>query len=293
MRPAFHPLSRGTIDPADQCPEAIKRNEYDGGRSFTFEPEPDETCDKKLTAAKQEEFKADFSRELERLETWAAIGHWPPSATSALQVTVSHRFKISRSLVPAWYGRAGDMEFPVRRVVARHAAIAHELVHVFFPNGNRFLAEGLAVYLQAEIGGNPAFPNFGTPLHDLARQRMQAMLENARGNTICFEGTYLSALDEIATPNPLVLRVGEDFFGEDARGQGHIYPIAGSFVQFLIETRGLEMFRTLYIQTPFAPHALNAGAAERWTAIYGCPLVELESQWKLLLDRGETNNQSL
>ncbi len=41
------------------------------------------------------------------------------------------------------------MEFPAWRVNAGKAAILHELAHVFFPNGNRFLAEGLAVYLQA------------------------------------------------------------------------------------------------------------------------------------------------
>ncbi len=40
------------------------------------------------------------------------------------------------------------------------------------------LAEGLAVYLQAEIGRNPAFPNFGWPLHALARELMP---ENGAG----------------------------------------------------------------------------------------------------------------
>jgi hypothetical protein len=88
-----------------------------------------------------------------------------------LRVVVSDQYQISKSLVPAWSGRAGQMEFPSRRVIAREAAIAHELIHVFFPNGNRFLAEGLAVYVQTAIGGNPAFPNFGKPLHELVREQ--------------------------------------------------------------------------------------------------------------------------
>jgi hypothetical protein len=33
------------------------------------------------------------------------------------------------------------MEFPAWRVMAGEAAIMHELVHVYFPNGNRLLAE--------------------------------------------------------------------------------------------------------------------------------------------------------
>ena len=56
------------------------------------------------------------------------------------------------------------MEFPAWRVLARKAAILHELVHVFFPSGNRFLAEGLAVHLQAEIGGNPVTRSSGRRL---------------------------------------------------------------------------------------------------------------------------------
>ena len=61
--------------------------------------------------------------------------------------------------IPAgWNSRSGEL-FPATRL------IAHELAHVLFPNGNRFLAEGLAVYLQAAIGGKPEFPNFGRSLH--------------------------------------------------------------------------------------------------------------------------------
>ena len=135
----------------------------------------DEADGDPLPPGTQDEFQADLRRDLERLEQWAAENCWLPLQPPPLRIVVSRKYRISRSLVPAWEGRAGSMEFPAWRVAARRSAIAHELVHVAFPNGNRLLAEGLAIYLQAEIGGNPAFPNFGRSLHDVAIECMRAM----------------------------------------------------------------------------------------------------------------------
>ncbi len=50
---------------------------------------------------------------------------------------------------------------PLRRARDSTGALLHEIVHIYAPNNNRFLAEGLAVYLHAKLAGNPAFPNFG------------------------------------------------------------------------------------------------------------------------------------
>jgi hypothetical protein len=235
-------------------------------------------------AAGQNEFKIDFHKDMARLAAWAATQRWSALPISKLQVVVSNRYKISRSLVPAWSGHAGNMEFPAWRVIARKAAIAHELVHVFFPNGNRLLAEGLAVYLQAEIGGNPAFPNFGRPLHDLTHELLRGMVPGfSRADPSSLDPIDLAELDAIETPSPLTLRVGTDFYGEEPRGQAHIYPIAGSFVQFLIETRGLEVFRKLYDLTPLAPLQRNAGSPDRWVSVYGLQLAGLASEWKRLI----------
>ena len=82
------------------------------------------------------------------------------------------------------------------------------------------------------------------------------------------------------TPNPLTLRVGAELYGEDQRGQAFVYPIAGSFVQFLLETRGIERFRSLYAQTPLLPLALNAGSLDRWLTSTACTLADLENEWK-------------
>ena len=83
----------------------------------------------------------------------------------------------------------------------------HELVHVFFPNGNRLLAEGLSIHLQARIGANPAFPNFGQPLDDMAVDVLRRMApEFAGGEAAALDAVNLAALDRIATPSGLRLR---------------------------------------------------------------------------------------
>jgi hypothetical protein len=254
--------------------------------SIVFDSSSQTHADQWPTPARQDEFRLDFSQELSRVDRWAVDRQWVPLPVQKLRVVVSDRYRISRSLVPAWSGHAGQMEFPAWRVSARNAAIAHELIHVFFPNGNRFLAEGLAVYLQAEIGGNPAFPNFGQPLHELAHERLREMVpELSRSGPKVLEKIHLGELDRIATPGPLALNVGRDFYGEEPRGQAHIYPIAGSFVQFLIETRGLEKFRAIYLQTPLVPMVQNAGLPERWRNLYDVPLVDLEDEWKTFIVR--------
>jgi hypothetical protein len=255
--------------------------------SIGFESESPYHIDRRLPPAKQEEFKTDFCREIARLKKWAADLNWVASSVPEFCVVVSDRYKISKSLVPAWSGRAGHMEFPAWRVLARKAAIAHELVHVFFPNGNRFLAEGLAVYLQAAIGGNPAFPNFGKPLHENVRERfLEIAPAISCGDTQSLEHIHLAELDTIVTPSPLTLRVGHEVYGEEPRGQAFIYPIAGSFVQFLVKTRGIEKFRALCAQTPLMPMAQNAGSPERWKDVYDVPFHDLENEWKAMIADG-------
>jgi hypothetical protein len=249
-------------------------------------------ADTSLAPAEQRRFKADFCSEIEHLSTWSSEQNWPSSAPAELQVFVSDDYKLSKSLVPAWFGHRGRMEFPAWRVIAGEAAIMHELVHVYFPNGNRLLAEGLAVYLQARIGGNSAFPNFDIPLHEAVRECLPEMMpelswEDARG----LEPIHLAELDAIATPDALSLSVGQDRYGErrgvrygtNPHEQARIYTLAGSFVQFLIETHGMDKLRALFMRTPLFPFERAAGSPERWIEVYGLSLTELERHWKSLI----------
>jgi hypothetical protein len=231
-----------------------------------------------LSSARQHKFKVDFRREIASLEAWSIQQNWRPTLPLELQVFVSDDYKISRSLVPAWLGQRGRLEFSTWRMITGEAAIMHELVHLYFPNANRLLAEGLAVYLQANIGGNPAFPNFGVPLHEAVREYLPEMAPESRdGRQESLEPTHLATLDTIATPYPLALSIGRE------RYQARIYPIAGSFVQFLIETHGMDKFRALFARTPLAPLECEAGSPERWVEVYGLSLADLEQQWRSLI----------
>ena len=256
----------------------------DGIATFHFEGHVDGIAYPSLSQAQQKIFKADFCREVASLKTWSRQENWQPASAADLQVFISDDYKISKSLVPAALDKRGRMEFPAWKSIAGEAAIVHELVHVFFPNGNRLLAEGLAIYLQAKIGGNPAFPNFGNPLHEVARGLLHDMLPDfACGDPQSLDNIHLTQLDKIATPSPLRLRIGRDLYDNNPPGQACIYPIVGSFVQFLIETHATDMFRTLFMRTPLAPFERNPGSPNRWIDVYGRSLIELEAEWRSLI----------
>jgi hypothetical protein len=234
-----------------------------------------------LSPTQQDAFLSGLCDELERLQSWCATEGWLPDAFPALQIFVSDEYRISRALIPASVGQRGRMELPAWKIVAGEAAIAHELAHIYFPNGNRFLAEGLAVYLQAKIGGNPAFPNFGRPLDELAIETLRRMLpEFAEGDDTSLGKIHLTALDRIATPSGLRMRVGLRLFQVDDGGHAHIYPLVGSFVAYAIERHGLERFRVLYGHTPLRPFERDAGPTDRWAEVYGMTLEDIEQGWK-------------
>jgi hypothetical protein len=278
------PASHSTSDTAD-----FPGEQSDAGFAVSFEFDDPGAGHSKLAlvTAQTQSFRAALLREQAAIQDWFARQHWLPDSRPDLHVIVSERFRISKSLVPAWSGQRGRMEFPTSRVAAGKAAIAHELVHVYFPNANRLLAEGLAIYLQAEIGHNPAFPNFDAPLHVLARDILAEIVPGSfrdrHGSIANLAPSRLADLDAIATPNPLTLTVGANFYGEEPHGQRVVYAIAGSFAAFLIETHGVAKFRDLYMQTPFQPQVCDAGALGRWTDVYRLSLTELEVEWKSMI----------
>lgn len=247
--------------------------------TFIFET-PTRVGGQEITAVEQNEFRSDFAIDLRRLELWAGAERWAPLPVSTLHITVSDNYRISKALYPAWAGQPGRMQFPAHRVRSRAAAIAHELTHVFFANSNRFLAEGFAVYIQDKIGANSAFPNFGQPLHLLARERLCAISADISAAACRDPTLIITDLDRVATPSPLVLTIRGTSYGQNASGQGALYLVAGSFVQYLVETRGLERFRVLYVETPMVPGTQVAGSAKRWHDVFGAPLEYLELEWR-------------
>ena len=163
------------------------------------------------------------------------------------------------ALIPAWRGERGQMIFGAKRVNAGEAATVHEMIHVYAPNANRFLAEGLAVYGHDLLGGPPAYPNFGKSLDDIAGRSANRELA--------------MALERTPTPNPL----------ESVSPEGEA--IAGSFVKFLIERHGMDKFRTLYALTPLASMQRNPGEPARWQQVYGESYESIVDAWLAMLPK--------
>jgi hypothetical protein len=197
-----------------------------------------------------------FDREL-RASIARACAWWGASYDGKFTIAIEDTRGPSMALVPAWRGARGEMLFRANMVRLERAAIQHEVIHVFAPNANRFLAEGLAVYAHEHLGGNKAYPNNGVDLHHAAKA-----LE-ARAD--------LTAMDRIATPQQLA---------SAGLTEDEAYIVAGSFVRFLSERHGIEKFRALYALTPLVPYKRDAGQSARWTTIYGVAFERLVADWR-------------
>jgi hypothetical protein len=193
-----------------------------------------------------------FEKEMQRART-KVREWWGATFESPIAIETNTERVLSMALIPAWRGERGQMMFGAKRVNAGEAATVHEMIHVYAPNANRFLAEGLAVYGHDLLGGPPAYPNFGKSLDDIAARSASRKLA--------------IALERTPTPNPLET-VSED--GE---------AIAGSFVKFLIERHGMDEFRALYALTPLAPKQRDPGEAARWQQVYGDSFEVIMDDW--------------
>jgi hypothetical protein len=173
---------------------------------------------------------------------------WGATWKEPIRIHVDSSYRISRALIPAYQGNRGFMEMPLQRVRNNDGALLHEIVHIYAPNKNRFLAEGLAVSLQAKMGGNRAFPNFSDNLNDLARRRFP-------------EVNSLASLNNAGTTRPWST-VGDE--------RTTAYILGGAFVGFLIDRNGLPRFKSLY----------ETGDYDK---VYGKSFEILEKEWRSAL----------
>ena len=211
-----------------------------------------------LTGGDQKDFEDDL-----RAATIKVCNWWGPSYTGAFTVSVEDSRGPSMALVPGWRGNRGTMLFRTRPTRAGGSAIVHEVVHVFAPNNNRFLAEGFAVYAQEHLSDRTTYPNFRHELHQFAKEFL--------------DSTDLSAMDSRALPKRLQT---DDLTGKEA------YIVAGSFFEYLIKTHGMEKFRRLYAMTPMVPRSRGEGGSPgRWAEVYGSDLKTLEKGWKKFVDK--------
>lgn len=203
-------------------------------------------------------FEKTLRSAIAKVCTW-----WGATFAGPYRVTIRDDKGPSMAMIPAWRGHHGNMLFRSEKTRKRRSPVLHEVVHIFAPNANRFLAEGLAVYAHERLGGQPAYPNFGRDLHKAAKPYAA--------------WADLPMLDAIVVPKGLLT--------PDRPKQLKAYTVAGSFVRYLIETRGMDKFRALYALTPMVPHERIASDPARWEAVYGKPLTALAAEWKAFLAR--------
>ena len=129
-------------------------------------------------------FQSEMQRARVKVREW-----WGATFEGSISIQTDTKRVLSMALIPAWRGERGQMIFGAKRVNAGEAATVHEMIHVYAPNANRFLAEGLAVYGHDLLGGPPAYPNFGKSLDDIAGRSANRELA--------------MALERTPTPNPL------------------------------------------------------------------------------------------
>jgi hypothetical protein len=238
----------------------------------------------------QQAFVEVFCAQVPKVESWARTQKWPILAgLPRMKILVAEHFGLGRSLVPAWEGDRGRVEFPARRVIPQsdgqiRADVAHEIVHVYFPNGNRMLAEGIAVYVQDETMTNPAYPNFGRPVHE----RVFCELYQRQ----VLQTVSLAKLDDISTPLPPIIDLPANFPLDEGLAA---YLVSGSFVRYLIDAYTMEKFRELYEKTPFqvGRHIRRDKTRDDWMDVYGRSLGLLEGEWKTMISKLTVNCSSL
>jgi len=199
-------------------------------------------------------FQSEMQRARAKVREW-----WGATFEGSISIQTNTERMLSMALIPAWRGERGQMIFGAKRVNAGEAATVHEIIHVYAPNANRFLAEGLAVYGHDLLGGPPAYPNFGKSLDEIAGRSANRELA--------------MALEHTPTPNPL----------ENVSKDGEA--IAGSFVKYLIERHGMDKFRALYALTPLAPMQRDPGEPTRWQQVYGESFEVTVDAWLTMLPR--------
>lgn len=142
--------------------------------------------------------------------------------------------------------------FP-RHIVDRNiAVIAHEMTHLFMPDGySHAIREGIAIYAQDRFGMVGGFPNFGRDLDEMVRAR----------------------LGEDENPRVHLMETAEDMirgYNVNRRDRHMAYLVAGSFTRYLLDSvleGDMARFKRLY-------------ASGDYVAETGRTLAEIDAAWR-------------
>ncbi|MBI2101077.1 hypothetical protein HYT53_00530 [Candidatus Woesearchaeota archaeon] len=192
----------------------------------------------------------------------------------AYRIDISRQHRTSMALLHVYKGNRGRMDFPTISVRKGNAAVIHETTHVIAPNYNRFLAEGLAVYIQDKFSQQSVPPTFGQDLHGGASES-ELKLEDLIKETRDYYYYWSRRMSQ-------------------SQERRNAYLHAGSFVKFLIENKAygadeksrLERFKKLYALA-------DNGEGRMFDIAYGKPLPEMEKEWRSYISGQKQRSEML
>jgi hypothetical protein len=203
-----------------------------------------EVVSAELSHKEAEQYCQYAARERQKVEKY-----WGPTWRDPIRIQVSSQYAAANTLVQTG-GKPGRIDIPLDRVRDRTGALLHEITHNYAFSENRFLYEGLGVYLQDKMGEARSFPTFGRPLDAAAAE-------------VARNVGSLDALNAVRFPRPLA----------SVMPDRAAYLLAGSFVKYLMDRKGgLDKFRAVY-------------ASGDYQATYGVPFSALEGDWRAHLPR--------
>jgi tetratricopeptide (TPR) repeat protein len=164
---------------------------------------------------------------------------------------------------------------PVHRKIsltsASHAGLVHEITHAVFFCNNRFLAEGLATFMQYRFSKDRKWP-----FPDL---KLEESLLKFRDDLVPLDELIVETTDHLEIYNPgqlnsLTTRIA--------------YAEAASFVELLIGKYGVDKFKALCMKLDKIK--IPSCQAEGIKEVYNEPLKAIEKEWlKTLYDHIKDN----
>jgi hypothetical protein len=231
---------------------------------------------KDVSKSVAETFKANFRARKKIIDQYFTATRFADLFAGNILVKVFDGPPTSEALLPAWEGRPGEMIFPARRARDGKGAIVHELGHVHAPNQVRFLTEGYSIYLEEMLGNIDAVPTLGVSIEAGIRKEGDSAL--AAVDLLRFDAVSTQRNHQLGDNVAL-----EGVINDLQRRRTYAYLIAGSCVKYLVNVHGLYKFKCLYELSPLTPGVATAADPDRYRAIYGKSVKDLEAEWRIWL----------
>ncbi|MED7819087.1 MULTISPECIES: hypothetical protein [unclassified Francisella] len=134
----------------------------------------------------------------------------------------------------------------------------HETVHIIAWHWRSvWIKEGLAVYLNQKLGGEPTFPNFGKNLNFLAKKHIESISSNGNLSSILADKYKVGENGLVFFKGPKEERIHKKKI---------FYILSGSFTEYLFTQLGANKFMQIYNanNTKEAINKVTGKAISQW-----------------------------